>query len=161
MAPNLPTFIRSGTYQKYKEDTSFIVNWLVDTARDVGHDMSRYRKPTDSTSRTNLAIASRNHHSSNLEVHIQTCDFLPLADAIASSWPKALVSDTFMRRLRAALQARRVCALSYASTTDPDIEKDNQKHLYFIGVLQSVLDCLRLLHAQQRIAQRSENATPS
>ena len=155
MANTIPAFIMAGTYQQYKEDTQYCIEWLVDTATEAGHDMSRYRRLT---SKVQTAWGTRN--ASMLNIHVQTNDFLPLARSISSKWPRIVISDVFMRRLRAALQARRVCASYYIEDADAAVEEENRKHQHFISALQSVHDCLRPLHVQQQATHSAPRIPP-
>jgi hypothetical protein len=149
MSAQIPSFILKGTYQQYKEDTDYCCHYLIEKAADLGHGLAKYRKQAARTFKQSGSDGSKT------KVLIKVKDWHPLAQWIVANSPQALISDTFMGRLRAALQARMVFASKHAD------DEDNGGHNHFNKCLQSVLDCLQPIHARQKAARRARYKKPA
>ena len=126
-----------GTFRTYKADTDFCAQWLVEKAKLAGYDVDSC---LDHHQRTK-GIASRQT--------LPTQQFQLLASFVAQQKPKVQASAEFIRRLRNAINARRLCAAWHQDSRDPAVQEQNTTHRHFIGVLEYVLNLLTPVHQPQ------------
>ena len=126
MGDDLPGHLY-GTYRTYKADTAFCAQWLVGEAKLAGYDV---KSCLDHQERAN-GTGSRQT--------LPTQQFQLLASFIAQQKPKIQASAEFVRRLRNAISARKVCAAWHQDSQEPAVQKRNTTHEHFIDILEFVL----------------------
>ena len=136
-----------GTFRTYKADTDFCAQWLVGKAKLAGYDVDSYiyhQQPVNNTA---------SHQT------LPTQQFQLLASFIAQQKPKVQVPAEFMRRLRNAISARRVCAAWHRDSQDSAVQKQNTTHGHFIDILESVLNLFKSKHQPQARVSKAKPRT--
>ena len=149
MATELPHHLY-GSFRRYKEDTEWCIEWLLDSAKACGYDTSKYdSQEVDEDGRC--------------KYHLKTVDISNLAHSVSTEWPKLQISQAFMRKLEYAVHSRSRCADWFDKCDDLAIQEQTATHRHFILVLQGVHDVLKPLADQQTTInvqrQQSEDTT--
>ncbi len=160
----LPDYLAS-SYQQYKSDTNYIATWLATTAKGCGYapDLMVAEKPVEKSARLKgkarkqaKAAGKGSNPTSKADSSqkgtyiIAIKDFLTMAQHIAS-YSKASVkmSSTFVRVLDRAIALRKGVGAELESQENNDEgleaggQDSDQRHSYFVGVLEGVRETLR------------------
>jgi hypothetical protein len=161
----LPDFLRS-SYLQYKADTNAIASWLATTAKRCGYapDLldqvnnkgqqpssqrlkGKARKQAREAAKQPTASSQPTAAPKRPTYTIAVKDFIILAQHIASyAKPPVSVPGEFVAVLNRAISVRQ----EHAAGLPPDLERPGQKeasdasHSFFVGVLESVRDILRV-----------------
>lgn len=84
--------------------------------------------------------------------------YLPLVEDILSQKPAIVVPQDVLLAFRNAIHFRKRCCSYFEHETDAEISEINERHLYFVGVLQHVYD--QLLSFCQRSKSASKPSVP-
>ncbi|KAI5306217.1 hypothetical protein KEM56_001807 [Ascosphaera pollenicola] len=149
------------SYYQYKLDTDNVAEWLAHTARRCGYASDLLKaKFSQGTSLANggnrlkgkarkLAKDASTAKSSAKTYTIAIKEFIDLAEFIASHSKNAQVKipETFAASLRRAIDIRRAYGAEVSQALREQKRKENkasdERHNYFIGVLEHVRDVLR------------------
>jgi hypothetical protein len=144
-----------GIYQQYKQDTDSVASWIASTAKACGYPAhllasKSWDAPRPKSGRLK-GKARKNAHEggtaggpSKFKYIVALDDFLPLAHFIAQCRkPVVSVPDVFSTTLNRLITARSgFSKLMDDHRAKPDPEAD-QKHSYFVDILEAVRDALR------------------
>lgn len=178
----LPNFLYS-TYKKYKDDTSIFIKWLADTAKKCGHAV---KETTESKSEgtsaktprlTGKARKQAKQESSNKPDHVAPNvpkesrhlvdyeDLLPSAKAIANfKDPTVKIPSEIIRAALRAVSARNRFTAYFRSKTkagENEMARDNDRHSYFIALMEEVLLTLQPCFAVSAGDATGEDRQPS
>ena len=151
-----------GTYKQYKADTDKFVTWLVETAQLCGHRLPRSQLPSEpelppvkapklkGRARKLVRDAAQETAKNKAKIGTETFivgvgDFLPMAEAIANfkRKPPVEVPWTFVMVAKRVLLARKRCTEWFQQQSqDRNADLRNQSHLYFINILEHVVEIL-------------------
>lgn len=134
----LPVALLPGTYQQYKHDTNYLTNWLSHSAIKSGYIVK------------NLA---RNHSKKHgiQKYLISGQEIKAQAQHVASCTdPRIIVPMMVLQATKHAIESRMVCSTFY-SHLGTSVEASNQGHLHFIGILQNVLNALRIMRQEDQL----------
>lgn len=158
----VPSFIR------YKEDSDEIATWLATTAQQFGYPKDLLsEKPATTSTTTKLKGRARKlardkekkaatdgagpqvqTSSTRKRYKISTADFITVADWISGRTSRVEVPRKLAYALNRAIRARKKHndhwkRQEHRGSGESDIRDSNEKHGYFIGVLEKVRDLLR------------------
>ncbi|KAF1847641.1 uncharacterized protein K460DRAFT_281363 [Cucurbitaria berberidis CBS 394.84] len=130
---NAQTFI--ATYTQYKEDTKYIAGWLAEASHSVGHQLHEAQtghprskaKGRSNKGKNNNRNGGKSGRGGNKKYLIKVSDFVPMAEAIANNEANVLVPVTNW----------------FKSKTLDDNNDSNERHHYFITVLEDAFRLLR------------------
>lgn len=166
------TSLLTSRYLRYKADTDIVASWLASTAKPCGYptnsDIENNDRQDDNESQKGsdrLADKTRRQAKEAVSASptqspyiIAMKDFVRLAEVIASYNQKRVkVPLSVMSSLRSAISARKSYGAEVFSKLPqtPETEESNQRHLYFISVLEQVWDILLPLMHDHSTAQYS------
>ena len=139
------------TYLQYKEYTSVLLKWLVETAATCGFkNPSQQAAPPKSTrlkgnARKEAKLAAARGDPSGVkdqEHLVPISDLLPCAQAIARrTKPRIAMPKDVVQAASRAIKLRRDFATWYQSCI-PSEKQSNEGHNYFIGQLETTLSAL-------------------
>lgn len=119
------------TYLAYKRDTTLLLYWVIQTSNQV--------------------INSKNHeHGTSLKINTSgqttVSGFLSMAELIAGSISGTLVPAAVYRLFQSVIKARTTTWQAFqkieSKKQDPDIEKSNSTHKFFIDALSQAFEVL-------------------
>jgi hypothetical protein len=141
------------TYDLYKKDTKTIATYLASKGQQCGYELEIFREkilePLGGTNKKKLghhhktvAMGSASTASKKTYI-IPVASFRPLAHHIAGyDTPAVQIPRSFLLILERTISARRECN-KYFRRHSKDLAEENDKHAYFIGVLENVREILR------------------
>ncbi|KAK4168249.1 hypothetical protein QBC43DRAFT_201563 [Cladorrhinum sp. PSN259] len=153
------------TYLQYKQDTDFVANWLVTTARACGYpadlltDPNTPSQPTQPSKRLK-GKARKQAKENNTCKRPQTAtttrpvfkkyvvaikDFIPLANYIASRRPSVSVPDSFVAGLDKVIVIRSAFTSKFNEDATKPNPRADESHSYFVSILEKVRASLRLI----------------
>ncbi|KAJ9612123.1 hypothetical protein H2200_003720 [Cladophialophora chaetospira] len=165
----LPQYLHS-TYLQYKSDTDEIATWLATTAKRCGFAADLLiatdpDKPKKLKGRARMlakqaakaeaakhgeAATSLTPATKAPKYTVAVKDYLPMAQNItAFHKPPVKVPDSFAKTLDRAISLRKQVGAGISSSPggvnarDPDDEKSDATHSFFVGVLEAVRDTLK------------------
>ncbi|VUC22349.1 unnamed protein product [Clonostachys rosea] len=165
----------SGVYRQYKEDTDSVAAWLASTAKSCGYPADLLASPSwdapQAKKSTRLKGKQRKQAKASGKANtapktskyiVAIKDFLPLADFIAGRTnPSVTVPTVFSQTLNRVITLRTGYGqMRTESGAEPDAEGD-EKHGYFVGVLQAVRDALRPRMTTEEAAASADKPSPS
>lgn len=135
-----------GSYQRYKHDTDAFTTWLSKTAVVCGwtapEAFSGYQGPNRANTKKKLQ-----RQNSKRAIPLRVQELIRQAEFIASSdKPRIRIPASVVNLIKNAIAARTRCAEWFASTDVKNQYSDETKdesHVYFIQVLQDILDTLK------------------
>lgn len=154
-----------GTYELYKADTRNFINWLVTHA-----EISGYRLPSAATWQAAGTKASPEKAASQTTFNLSVSQYAALPQAIAQSVdPTILVPPWVIRIVEDVIESRKLPAQHWSTQVMEDasvaekVKAGNQRHSYFIDVLEKVRRVLRTRKREQttRVAELSPQSHES
>ena len=147
---SLPQFLFD-THKRYKADTNRVAEWLAETSQRCGLKLET--QPSESRPSGRLKGKARKEArnatrpsstASSLRHLITVKGFLDMAQFIVQQKPSIPVPSAILGLLRSAINLRRRCSNWFLnnSSREDKLRESTQKHSYFIGVLENVLQVL-------------------
>ncbi|KAF1989571.1 hypothetical protein K402DRAFT_390531 [Aulographum hederae CBS 113979] len=149
----LPNFLVN-TYSQYKADTDAIATWLANTATRCGYSPDLLSGPTSTQtgrSKGKAKKATKEQAQNSKAVPKYTLaikDFISLAHYIAGyTHPPVTVTSGLVAVLDRAISVRKThgdtMKAVQGSKRSAQLLKSDQKHSYFVGILEEVRDALK------------------
>ena len=165
----------SGSYERYKQDTTFFTSWLAKAAIACGFDTTQLNKakiaPPKSvvttprlkgrarklakeaaaSANTDAKTPSQDQPSTQPTVtySVTTETLLAQIETIVSSKkPKVEVPSAVCHAIQRAINARKRCA-EWSATSGMKNGSSNEGHIHFIGILERALERLSPLNKEQ------------
>lgn len=158
----------TGSYNRYKEDTTVFTTWLSKAAIACGYqapkvirqDKPEPKKQENQGSASRLKGKARKEAKAAAEAskgsptdaepsapvtkyEVTTQELLKQADAIAASKKAGIeIPQSIVRVVKRAIDARRRCAAWFQKTGVHDGDGSTARHLHFVGVLEKALSAL-------------------
>ena len=155
----LPSFLHS-TYKQYKENTSYVADWLAQTAKSRGYALLRPGSTTTApklipkkvikNKKTALqAEQAREAREVQLEPYaIPTEELLPLAQYISEcNKPPVIIPGSVLSTIARTIKARQRTNDYYTEVGSNTDESDG--HAYFIRTLESIFKLLKPVDSPQ------------
>ncbi|KAI4713823.1 hypothetical protein J4E89_001271 [Alternaria sp. Ai002NY15] len=160
------------TYQQYKHDTDVVASWLATTAKSFG-----YNKPLEPPAPTeqktqrlkgkarkagNTAQSGSDKQTSSPKYTLAIKDFIPLSAHIAGvKGSNVEVPDYFNVALDRVISVRSAFSKKLAAAGEAVDKPSDDRHSFFVTVLESVRDALKPLIRTNALDLNSiKNATP-
>lgn len=147
----LSNFLTSSYFQ-YKSDTDTVASWLANTAQKCGYAADLLTAGKDKPQgggrlKGKARKLARAQDAGPQTYTIATKDFTGLAEFIAAHEPRVDVSGNFVSALYRAISVRKSHGANVSGTLPKTEEKQasDDRHSYFVGVLEHVRDTLRPL----------------
>lgn len=152
--PPLSDFIVK--YRQYKDDTLKISSWLAENALKCGFDIKASAAASDAAKVVGSRLKGKDRKKakeaaakalsadapSGPQHIIQVSQFVPMAKAIASYQPKPKVPPALSRLFDRVIEARRQFGSWYDGPGGPGARASDERHTYFVDVLQASRDVL-------------------
>ncbi|KAI2474818.1 hypothetical protein Ptr902_02335 [Pyrenophora tritici-repentis] len=138
------------TYRQYNEDTDYIANWLAETARSIGYEpveeksdqpRQRVRNRNKKAKGKKSARSGGGGGSGEKKYSIKIVHFVPIAEAIADNEEKILVP--------------------FKKKAVEDEHDSNERHYYFITVLENAFRLLKPFISSGPEAYRPPSGSPA
>ncbi|CZR63378.1 uncharacterized protein PAC_13275 [Phialocephala subalpina] len=149
---DIPDFVLD-SYKRYKLQTQKVVTWLGQTGT-----CSRSNPQPQPETQPSTKNSKKTPAETTETIPVQ--DFVPLAQSIVDTDPAITIPRNILHSLRSVIGKRKKCAEFYAQIEgDTTHQRENEKHAYFVGVLEKVFDILIAKAASQSSKSATSEAT--
>ncbi|KAI9927114.1 hypothetical protein AWENTII_010965 [Aspergillus wentii] len=150
----------ASSYLQYKRDTDAVASWLATTAKKCGYsaDLLVNNKGQQGPGKSKGKSRKPAKQAPSAQAYtIAVKDFISLADyIIGSKNARVDVTSTFVLAINRAISVRKTYGSQILSTL-PRNDKtlaSNERHSYFIGILEHVRDTLRPLIPKELLGEQ-------